>query len=50
MRVPLTADDVEARKRLEDTLHAEAALGPFEIRRMEFVGPQVGRELQLSTL
>ncbi len=28
----------------------EASLGSFEIRRAEYVGPQVGRDLQLQAL
>jgi preprotein translocase subunit SecF len=31
-------------------LSQESALGTFEIRRIEFVGPQVGRDLQLQAI
>ncbi len=36
----------ELGKRVESALQQETALGSFEIRRVEFVGPQVGKELQ----
>jgi preprotein translocase subunit SecF len=36
----------EVRRRVEGALAAESSLGTFEVRRVEFVGPQVGRELQ----
>jgi preprotein translocase SecF subunit len=36
----------ELGKRVESALQQETALGRFEIRRVEFVGPQVGKELQ----
>jgi preprotein translocase subunit SecF len=50
VRLPLTGSTVEVaeatRRRVEDALAREASLGPFEIRRVEYVGPQVGRDLQ----
>src|SRR6266436_5354270 len=36
-------------KQVQDAL-SKAAGGPVEIRRLEFVGPQVGRDLQLQAL
>jgi preprotein translocase subunit SecF len=50
VRLPLTlaggdrSDDI--RRRVEGAFAAEASLGGFELRRVEFVGPQVGRDLQ----
>jgi preprotein translocase subunit SecF len=35
---------------VENVSSAEQSLGKFEIRRVEFVGPQVGRELQLQAV
>ena len=47
IRMPLaSATSEELAKRMEAALKQEPALGNFEIRRVEFVGPQVGRELQ----
>ena len=47
IRIPLTsASSEELAKRVEGALKQEPALGSFEIRRVEFVGPQVGKELQ----
>jgi preprotein translocase subunit SecF len=50
VRLPLTgetaAQSEEIKRRVQAALAAEAALGAFEIRRVEFVGPQVGRDLQ----
>lgn len=47
IRAPLTgATSQELAKRVEGALAQEASLGKFEIRRVEFVGPQVGKELQ----
>ena len=40
----------EIARRVQGALGADASLGKFEIRRVEFVGPQVGRELQLQAL
>ncbi|MGH7277131.1 MAG: protein translocase subunit SecF [Candidatus Rokuibacteriota bacterium] len=51
IRVPLTGStSEELGKRVETALGQEPALGAFEIRRVEFVGPQVGRELQLQAI
>jgi preprotein translocase SecF subunit len=51
-RLPLksgsTSQDVT--KKIQDALGADASLGKFEIRRVEYVGPQVGRELQLQAV
>jgi preprotein translocase subunit SecF len=47
IRAPLTgATSQELAKRVEGALAQETSLGKFEIRRVEFVGPQVGKELQ----
>jgi preprotein translocase subunit SecF len=47
IRLPLTSTtSQELSKRVEDAMSQEAALGKFELRRVEFVGPQVGKELQ----
>jgi preprotein translocase subunit SecF len=51
IRVPLTTTtSEEIGKRVEAALGQEASLGKVEIRRVEFVGPQVGRELQLQAV
>jgi preprotein translocase SecF subunit len=50
IRLKLGADPTDAGKTVEEALARDAALGPFSIRRVEFVGPQVGRELQLQAL
>jgi preprotein translocase subunit SecF len=53
VRLPLGEETVQAseatRRRVEAAL-AVPALGPFEIRRVEFVGPQVGRDLQRQAI
>jgi preprotein translocase subunit SecF len=48
VRMPLTTttSSEELAKRMEGALKQESSLGAFEIRRVEFVGPQVGKELQ----
>ena len=47
IRAPLSgATSQELAKRVEGALAQETSLGKFEIRRVEFVGPQVGKELQ----
>jgi preprotein translocase subunit SecF len=50
VRVPLgdttTQASEEVRRRVQGALAAAPALGGFEIRRAEYVGPQVGRDLQ----
>jgi len=51
VRLPLTsATSQELGKQVESALAQETGLGRFEIRRVEFVGPQVGRELQLQAI
>jgi preprotein translocase SecF subunit len=51
MRLPLTkASSQEVTQKIQDVLGADASLGKFEIRRAEYVGPQVGRELQLQAI
>ncbi|MGH7354085.1 MAG: protein translocase subunit SecF [Candidatus Rokuibacteriota bacterium] len=51
VRVPLTAvASEEVTRRVREALTQETALGKFEIRRVEFVGPQVGKELQLQAV
>jgi preprotein translocase SecF subunit len=51
VRMPLTASSSEALTRqVTGALDQESALGPFEIRRVEFVGPQVGKELQWQAI
>jgi preprotein translocase subunit SecF len=47
LRMPLaSATSEEVTKKVEAALAAQPDLGKFEIRRVEFVGPQVGKELQ----
>jgi preprotein translocase SecF subunit len=48
IRLPLAAgtNSQETAKRIEAALGQEPSLGKFEVRRVEFVGPQVGKELQ----
>jgi preprotein translocase subunit SecF len=51
IRVPLAAGaSDEAARRIQAALAEETALGKSEIRRIEFVGPQVGRELQKQAI
>jgi preprotein translocase subunit SecF len=51
VRTPLAAASTQdVSKRVQEALAAETALGKFEIRRVEFVGPQVGRDLQLQAV
>jgi preprotein translocase subunit SecF len=51
IRLPLEAvGSEEIARRVQRALGANDSLGKFEIRRVEFVGPQVGRELQLQAL
>jgi preprotein translocase subunit SecF len=40
----------EVIRRVQGALAAESRLGKAEVRRVEFVGPQVGRDLQLQAL
>ena len=51
IRAPLTAtSSQEVAKKIQEVLAAEASLGKSEVRRVEFVGPQVGKELQLQAV
>ena len=51
IRLPLkTAGSEEVGRRVQTALAGDASLGTFEIRRVEFVGPQVGKDLQLQAL
>ena len=51
IRMPLTnVTSDELTKRVTGALQQETALGKFEIRRVEFVGPQVGRDLQRQAI
>ena len=51
LRMPLTASNPEEiGRRVQGALGAVPALGKVEIRRVEFVGPQVGRDLQLQAV
>jgi preprotein translocase subunit SecF len=51
IRMALTsANQEEVARRIQSALAAEASLGKFDIRRIEFVGPQVGRDLQLQAI
>jgi preprotein translocase SecF subunit len=49
VRMPLAAGSEEVTKRVGAAL-GRAGLGAFEIRRVEFVGPQVGTDLQRQAL
>jgi preprotein translocase subunit SecF len=50
-RLPLLdAPAEEVTRKVQAALAAEPALGAVEIRRVEFVGPQVGRDLQVQAL
>ncbi|HSF04265.1 MAG TPA: protein translocase subunit SecF [Methylomirabilota bacterium] len=50
IRLKLGAAATDPGKTVQQALASDAGLGPFEIRRVEFVGPQVGRDLQLQAL
>jgi preprotein translocase subunit SecF len=51
IRLPLgETSSQDVGKRIEQALASDPALGKVEIRRVEFVGPQVGRELQLQAI
>jgi len=52
IRMPLLegVSSEEISRRVQGALGTEPSLGKFEIRRVEFVGPQVGRELQLQAV
>jgi preprotein translocase subunit SecF len=49
--MPLTnTSSEELTKQVTGALQQEPSLGKFEIRRVEFVGPQVGRDLQRQAI
>jgi preprotein translocase subunit SecF len=51
VRLPLgDKDSTEVGRQIQQALGASGTLGSFEIRRVEFVGPQVGRDLQLQAI
>jgi len=51
IRLPLASvSSEEVARRVQAALGGDAQLGKFEIRRVEFVGPQVGRDLQLQAV
>jgi preprotein translocase SecF subunit len=51
LRLPLADLPAEqVTRQVQETLGRDGGLGRFEIRRVEFVGPQVGRDLQLQAL
>jgi preprotein translocase subunit SecF len=53
LRLPLSAQPAgpeEVSRRVQGALNSASSLGAYEIRRVEFVGPQVGRDLQLQAL
>jgi preprotein translocase subunit SecF len=51
LRLPLAQlSSEEVTRRTQEALSKDAELGPHEIRRVEFVGPQVGRDLQIQAL
>ena len=52
IRLPLveSVSSEEISRRVQLALGSEPSLGKFELRRVEFVGPQVGRELQLQAV
>jgi preprotein translocase subunit SecF len=51
LRMPLLAEKPEeVGRRVQAALGGDAALGKFDIRRVEFVGPQVGRDLQVQAI
>jgi preprotein translocase subunit SecF len=51
IRLPLAGtSSEEVSRKVQGALAGDPALGKFEIRRVEFVGPQVGKELQLQAI
>ncbi len=50
IRVPAAAGGLEEVSRRVESGLKEGGLPGFEVRRLEFVGPQVGRDLQLDAL
>ncbi len=50
IRLKQGAVATDAGKTVQQALASDPSLGAFEIRRVEFVGPQVGHDLQLQAL
>lgn len=51
LRLPLAEfSSEEVTRRAQEALAKEPELGKLEIRRVEFVGPQVGRDLQIQAI
>ena len=52
IRAPLasSASSQEVGKKIQEALASDPSLGKPEVRRVEFVGPQVGKELQLQAV
>ena len=51
VRIPLRDGKAEElAKKIQAALSAEGGLGKLEVRRVEFVGPQVGKELQWQAI
>ncbi len=50
IRLKQSAVATDAGRTVQEALARDPRLGAFEIRRVEFVGPQVGRDLQLQAL
>ncbi len=50
IRFKLGKSEAEAGKTVQAALSRDPSLGAFEVRRAEYVGPQVGRDLQLQAL
>jgi len=51
LRLPLVETSAEAvTRQVQEALGKDGSLGKLEVRRVEFVGPQVGRDLQIQAL
>ena len=51
IRLPLTAGSSEQiAKKVQTAIAGDASLGKVEVRRVEFVGPQVGKELHMQAI
>jgi preprotein translocase SecF subunit len=51
LRLPLAAlSSEEVTRRTQDALTKDPELGKHEVRRVEFVGPQVGKDLQVQAI
>src|SRR5262249_14649269 len=50
IRVPAGSGSLEEVSKRVETGLKEAGLPAFEVRRLEFVGPQVGKDLQMQAL